>query len=467
MVIIKGGPSGNAITLGTHLNPDVEHDGGNERLALESTIGDCSPETFVADMRRTRAVYGKERLAVETYHYIASWALEEFDPTDDDQIVLAHEWANEWAGKAFPGRQIKFLTKADGHGGQVHTHFHVANVAALPAVIEWIDGSGVVHRQTYDAGRAIDGRLNNIYRLRAITNQIVHERLGYDNNLFITSRQRPSDRVTAADVHHRAAGAYNWRDDFRDKLSEARALAIDIEDYKARLGVAGVTVTERGAEKNFSYTFTDAADKTRHARSTGRSGLGADYIRSSVEEQCEINRTRVAAGDTLEAPDRSNAALPRSAPTTPVYYGHDGELTPGDPPGSIPRWMLERDAEMALYVAKVEANGGTVEGQARRRIDETLDDPDVVNFAALVTVATKYGVSIEYIDEELVVRLTTGKVSGFAFNAKHLGEDYTEPELQALVVAMAAACDENTASEDRAALRKRLRAERRDRSKQI
>ncbi|MEJ9079301.1 relaxase/mobilization nuclease domain-containing protein [Gordonia malaquae] len=423
MAIVEGGPTDDAAALDFYISNSPAHDGSNERWIYESTIGDCSTSTFIDDMRRTRALYGKSDLKVETYHYILSWSHEEIDPNDEYACRLAHEAAEAWAKQAFPGRQIKLTTQRDGLGGKVHTHIQVASVAYTDAEVRWTGKGGTPMVIRYAAGRAIDGPMKNLARLREINDRVVAEKFGYDNKEFVDRRGRQGGRWTAEDARKNADGKYNYRLDAQDRISTALSLATSFDDYRTRLQVAGVTLHERSKEKNLSYEFIDRDGNRRRMRAGGRSGLGGDYMRASVDARIERNAEKVAAGETLTAPDRS-AAIPWSLGELerPIYHAPDGSLTPGDPPGSVPQWKIDRDAAMADFAA----GATTYEGRARKTIDAALADEAVDDDEALVSVAARHGATVDLDDD-------TVTVDGVTMGGDRLGADYTAAELRAMI----------------------------------
>ncbi|WP_341268080.1 relaxase/mobilization nuclease domain-containing protein [Gordonia malaquae] len=421
MAIIEGGPTDDATALDFYISNSPAHDGSNERWIYESTIGDCSACTFIENIRRTRSIYGKSDLKIETYHYIISWSNEEIDPADEYACRLAYEAAEAWAKQAFPGRQIKLTTQRDGLGGKVHTHIQVASVAFTDAEVRWTGKSGTPMVIRYAAGRAIDGPMKNIHRLREINDKIVWERFGYDNKEFVARRGAQGERRTAEDARKTADGKYNYRLDAQDRLSIALSLSTSFDDYRARLAVAGVTLHERD-KKNLSYSFTDNDGNKRRLRAGGRSGLGEDFKRASVDARIRRNAEKVAGGGTLHAPDRESFIPDMDEPERPIYYGPDGQLTPGDPPGSVPQWKIDRDAEMAGYAADTT----TYEGRARKAIDAALVDEAVDGGEALVSVAARHGATVDLDDD-------TVTVDGVAMGGARLGADYSVAELQAMI----------------------------------
>ncbi|OBA67772.1 ATP synthase F0 subunit B [Gordonia sp. 852002-10350_SCH5691597] len=414
----------NAWGLDRYLSPaTAAHDqanpeGPSRRVEYCSTIGDCRPETFLADVGRTRADYAQTRLDVETYHLILSHSHEELDPDDPYHVWLAHEFAKEAAAKAFPGRQIKVVTQADNgrweqHAesgervwvkGKIHSHCQIANVAEEAVTLAWTDRDGNAKAVHYPAGRAVSSDMKNIYRIQhQVTDALVRERFAYDNEAYMQAcrahakegNQVAGDRKALA---RQADGTTNAYDELRMRLRIARAQATSWEDYEARLAADGVhtlvRTSKRGGEHGVSYKWIDASGTaSRPARAGGRSGVGDEFKHTAIVEQCERNAAAVERGETLEAPDRvlvvptSSVAADRPRP---VYLTDDGR----------PPW--EDEHAQAEYLARVRATGGTYEGRAAAVLvtGEGVDGVELTRDGDAVTATVDVGAGPLVMDVE-------------------------------------------------------------------
>ncbi|MFT3663249.1 MAG: hypothetical protein QM809_18355 [Gordonia sp. (in: high G+C Gram-positive bacteria)] len=372
MTTLSGSTLYDAGGFDDYLSSAASHDqdnphGASARVELMSTLGDCSARTFMDDLRRTRVAYGKAHLEVEAYSYVLSHAHEEADPLDDEAGRRVHELAREWAADAFGGRQVKLVTQRDngrweGDGddriwveGHWHTHIVVANVAEEPVTLRWTDAEGVVRTKHYRAGRAIDGDLKNIYRLRGITDDVVLRRWGYDNKAYVEACRRFNEgSASKQDLAQRAERGYSTYDQVRVKLREARSQADSWTDYVTRLQAVAVDVRVRG-KSGVSYAWVGDDGLERKARARGKAGIGAEFTRVEVEKQCATNAETLARGESLEAPEPvlvmpSTTVLPDRP--KPVYLTPDGR----------PPW--EQADAREDYVEYVKATGGTYEGRA-------------------------------------------------------------------------------------------------------
>ena len=391
------------------LNPE----GPSERVAHCSTIGDCQPESFLFDVRRVREDFGKTNLELETYHVILSHSHEELDPDNEFHVWLAHQFAREEMARAFPGRQIKIVTQADNGRwevsadtgekvwvkGKIHSHCQIANVAEEAVTLKWRDKDGHVKEAHYPAGRAFSSEMKNIYRVRAVTDEVVQEMFAYDNEAYMracrehaqASGMGPGDRQALA---RQAEGKTNHYEELRMRLRVARATATDWDDFTAQLAADGVHVQRRGGQGDgVSYKWLD----TPAARAGGRSGVGEEYKFRAVVEQCEENAAAIERGEELEVPERSlvvptnsmDAERPR-----PVYQTADGK----------PPWEQGSDA----YAEYVRSQGGTYEGRAAAALVSGSDTEGVElvrdGNAVIATVDTGVGPLVVDVDRELTRR---------------------------------------------------------------
>ncbi|UDF21574.1 hypothetical protein [Rhodococcus qingshengii] len=439
-------PAGNATALDLYLSSSPAHDlhapeGFKRRVEFESTLGDCSTETFIADMRRTREAFGKQSLKVETYHVIISQTHEEADPLDTQAGLRQHEMVRAFVAEAFPGHQAKLTTQRDNGRfedtedgsvwvpGKWHTHVQVASVSEREATLARIGIDGAETRLHYAAGRAIDGHMKDIYHLRRTNNRVILRELGYDNAAYVEACRRHSaaardgrpvshlgENVTRKDFAGRAdpdGPGYSAHDAVRAKLREARALANDWDDYTDRLQASGVQTRVTGTS-GVSYSWIGADGAEMKSRARGKTGLGSDYTKASVEKQCQINAAERAKGIEPEAPELIMA--PPSPLTTdrpvPIYLTEDGR----------PPWDLEFEA----YTEKVRQSGETYEERARQALRKTIADPWVTDRDRLIAASLDYGITVEGRTGEPTVSIAALDGRGqFTMDTERLGGAWT------------------------------------------
>ena len=353
---------------------DQDRPGGpSARVEYMSCIGDCAPETFVRDVRRNALAYGQGDLKYDAYSVVLSHSHEELDPNSDFHGWLAHQLAREWVNRAFPGRQAKIVTQRDNGrweevdgkrtwvDGKWHSHIMVSNVAEQEVTLQWTDANGVEKTKHYQAGRAIDGDLKNIFRLRRVTDAVIQREWQYDNAAYVEACRRFNEGAAAKqDYAQRAERGYSSYDEVRLKLRTAAAQATDWTDYVTRCQAAAVDVKTRGAGgTGVSYAWVGDDGLERKARARGKTGLGPEFARAEIEKRCAENAAVLARGGELEIPPQE-LVVPSTtvAPDRPrpQYQTADGK----------PPW--ENAEALAEYEAKVRATGGTYESRAARAL---------------------------------------------------------------------------------------------------
>lgn len=357
----------------TYISSAAAHDqdrpgGPSARVEYMSTVGDCAPETYVGDVLRTRLAYGKSDLEIDAYSYVLSHSHAELDPADDDMGAVAHGLARAWAAEAWPGRQVKIVTQRDNGRweggddrawveGHWHSHIVVANVAEEPVTLRWTDAKGTDKAKTYAAGRAIDGDLKNIFRLRRVTDDVVMREWKYDNAAFVEECRRFADgSASKQDLAQRAERGYSTYDEVRVKLRVAASQATGWDDYVARCQSSAVDVRARGTA-GVSYSWVGDDGLERKARARGKTGIGPEFTRAEVESRCAANAATLARGETLAAPEPT-LVVPTSTVVPdrprPRYLTEDGR----------PPWQQGEDS----YAAHVRQSGGTYEGRAAQAL---------------------------------------------------------------------------------------------------
>lgn len=407
-------------------------DGPTLRVEIGSTIGNCSFETFVEDLRRNKELVGKENL-LDAYHLIISQTHEEADPYDPAAGQRQHDMVREMIRRALPGHQAKLTTQRDngrweqrGDGlvwvpGKWHTHVIIANVSEVDAVLERVNSAGEVEQRFYAAGRAVDGYMNGIKHLRNVTDAVVWEMLGYDNAAYIQACRDVRDavpggvpvahqgeKVTSEDLAQRAQRGHSSYDEVRVELREARALATSWDDYTARLDATGVRTRVTGKSGvSYGWVGDDGVEMKSRARK-----LGDDFTMAEVKAQCELNAQALANDEELVAPPRVVVPPPPRQKAKPYW-----------PEGRAP-WEIELEE----YAAAIERDGDTYEGQARRALDEAMRDPEVFVVADVADVVPEIDPAVRLnlgaSGDPKVVVLVDGEE--LVMDVSHLGPEHVD-----------------------------------------
>ncbi|OBA40774.1 hypothetical protein [Gordonia sp. 852002-51296_SCH5728562-b] len=431
MAVTEISPAGNVTALDHYTGNIASKDAGSpeptQRVEFISTLGDCTPETFVDRLHENTVVHGKQGLKHKAYHVILSQTHDEADPHDEQAGHRQHVMARALIRNKFPGHMAKLVTQRDNgrwvetpdgertwQPGKWHTHCIVANASSREAVLEMPDGT----ERRYAAGRAIDGEMKNIHSIRhgpGGTDELILEHFGYDNARYVGDCREAAkgrgEHATTRDLAQRSdpdGPGYSSHDEVRVKLREARSLADSWDDYVSRLAADGVTVRAAGkGGASYGWTTDEGVAMKERARK-----IGPDFTRASVEAQCALNAERIAAGEVLEPPERVLLPAPPPAAERPVPVF----LTPdGKPP-----W----DRDLDGYAVGVRERGGTYESVARERIDLALVDDWVTDRDHLIAAAPDHGLTVTGRVDEPLIALDThdGRVE---FSTGHLGPEYT------------------------------------------
>jgi len=270
------------------------HDGTDKPRSWFVDGLDCSPETADQEWRDVRRRFDKdgvrprldangepvlradgtpqmEGTSVQAVHLVLSYDVSEYDPSDPEAILAAHQQSTEVAERIRAGHQVVLATQTDGIGsdgiGKVHTHIYMS----------------AVHPET---GRSANGRhpAKNIGQLRRTVDEVSLEH-GRDNAALMSERSK-SLRVNSQELARREAGEYVWKDDLHQRLEEAMSEAATRDQFKQAAADRGVEVRYRG-KTGVSYGFTDADKEQRSVRARG---LGSQWMAKGVDVQLEANR---------------------------------------------------------------------------------------------------------------------------------------------------------------------------------
>lgn len=439
MVATLLSPAADPAALVRYLLTEQAHDadsahGFGTRADFVSTTGGWSVETFVDQLRETRRRFGKAHLPIEAYHLIYSHSHEELDPHDPDCGRRAHNFALRAAKAAFPGRPLLAVTQRDNgrweteHGervwvpGKWHTHLVVPNVAPEAASIKVRQRDGSMTTVEYAPGRAINGAMKDLTRLRRITDRAVRKIFSYDNEAYMQACREHAAGATvtkrdlALRAEREAAGAepLSNHDMVRSKLRRAMSTATSWDAYVARAAEAGVSVRARGSGVSYSWE-ADPAVGLAAGKARARN-LGDDFTVAEVTAVCENNAERVAQGQVLRETEEEVTAVPaRPLAPRPVFLDDNDKPIPGN---------------VAPWAPKPPREWTTCEDRLREAIDAALADEQVSSLSELARMAAAGGAEMVDDGEVTAWRLTTGPSTGFACVDTELGEEYTRQRLE-------------------------------------
>lgn len=224
--------------------------------------------------------------------------------------------------------QWAFAVQCDGKGHMVHVHML----------------GNAVDRE----GKTIQTNNFSVYHLRKQVNEFMAE-----HSAEITGQEWVNPIKAADHVRQDLPNKSDWKNALKATIDDAKADATSVSDFKKKLGAVGVTITERGKAKEWTYHLT-VNGKEQKARGfhqqidkkTGEikasSGLGRNYGRDAILHFiADLNREEPKELTEIERLEAKRSAMAASVkmPTS----------TAADPVAAV-------EAAMRKNVAKTEQN---------------------------------------------------------------------------------------------------------------
>lgn len=194
---------------------------------------------------------------------IQSFALDELDPTIQENWQKANELGVAFAEKMYPDYQCAVYTHVDGKNHVLHNHI-------------------IVNKVHIETGKKLDEKKGTtLKKARKINDELALEQ-GW------TILEPQNERKTPTEKALIEKKDYSYMADLRSRInSTMQHIEIDsLDAFKRRLDEKGVTVTERG--QTLSYAFLDANKKQRRVRAER---LGTDFDKETILNELE-NRTK-------------------------------------------------------------------------------------------------------------------------------------------------------------------------------
>lgn len=303
----------------------------DERCAF-ATGYQCTAQTAQDDFRDVREMFDPQgKLKVEAFGLVFSASTAEFDPNNPEEVYQHHQVSSEILRRAFGGRMPVAGTQTDGATGLVHTHGVVPNLAHEDAVMtHTVKGKKV--SEAVVAGKPFSSAMSNVYRIRAITNEVLADEefmasIGYDNSRlaaalaeqaklngkkfkgFASKHSYDNNELMRVSRSGRSA---QWLPSLMARIDAAKAQAIDEERFIQLLEEDGtVQLVKRGKDKT-SWTFKHADEngKVRSARAGSTRLPVALYGREVILAQLAANdEAAKSAGPVEPTPEERYEAM--------------------------------------------------------------------------------------------------------------------------------------------------------------
>ena len=271
------------------------HDGSKQRNAETGCVNLAMGVDFADQMEPVwnRAI---RRHKCQILRVIQSFALDECDPENPEDIHKANMIGQYFARTFYPRRQAVVFTQIDGAGGKVHNHILISDV----------------HMETYKGHTAEQSLYSNVERW---TRESAAKYLDRVRNPREENQNTP-DKVTRTERTKREKGEYIWKDTLKERIRKAMDAASDEADFYAQLKKRGVTAEKRESEKYGTYftykldrKYVPKGEKVPKNLSARSYKMGSVYGHDALVYTLGVNRDRTVK-DT-EAPPASSGGKAR------------------------------------------------------------------------------------------------------------------------------------------------------------
>lgn len=323
---------------------------GTDRIAAQ--MGDMpSRAKFIAYCNGLHSVH--PNMVNEGYELRVSWALDELNPGNPDDVQRGMEHAYLLCHRLAPDSPCWVTMHVDGEGGCVHAHATIANHDCRTGQVINKDDTSLFAPRV----QAVNDELSREWGLSVI---------GADKDKSTWAEKRDSFGYDSFDRH------------LGDAIARARDDASDMDDFKARLERAGVKLSEtvktdkKTGEKSvgWSYKMRDDWGPKRRSRKRRASNLADDLTKEGVERFLEEKQEQQAR-EAVPAPQQDSPMVETDATQqdSPVQYDFDMY----DPSESDVKEMAS-DLKSA-YARRCKSESKPIAGEQYEALANAVDDP--------------------------------------------------------------------------------------------
>lgn len=297
-----------------------EHiENGTNRIVAQ--FGDKpSREAFVAYCENSMSRH--PNAVNEGFELRVSWATDELDPNNPDDIQRGMEHAYLLCHELAPDSPCWVTMHTDGDGGCVHAHATIVN-------------------HDVRTGLAINKGDTSLYAPRV---QAVNDELSRANGLQVLGADKSH---TTWEERSATLDAKSFDRHLGDKIAFARDNADSMEAFKKNLEYAGVTLTETAktdkktgeVTTGWSYKAKDVWGPKRRSRKRRASNLCDDFTKDGIEAYFEEKQAQ-AEEQAQKAPTEPEvvAAVPEDVPQdVQTHQSPEPEPIPAVPEPDTPQ----------------------------------------------------------------------------------------------------------------------------------
>lgn len=258
---------------------EIGHNGAEKRNEIVTAINMCGNIPYHQQMEKYW-IRARVNHKTQIIRVIQSFSKKEFDPENPADILKSNLVGQEFARKHYPGRQILVCTQTDGKGNCVHNHILINDVSM-------IDNKGCTKEQYYH------------FSVRMWTDEVARKYTILDCG----DGQQYADKLTRAEKIKLEKGEYCWKQDLRERITEAMESAVSEEDFIKKLADNGVKAEKKHLKKRneyyLLYTLLDLSkisekDKKKRQEFKIRAHkLGIDYGMEALDAAIESNKAEM------------------------------------------------------------------------------------------------------------------------------------------------------------------------------
>ncbi len=260
---------------------DKGHNDHKVRNEVVTPVNMLPCSDYVAQMNRYWRRAARKH-TTQVLRIVQSFSVKELDPNDPMDILTANEIGQKFVEEHYQGHQALVFTQVDGKGGKIHNHIIVNDVS-------FVDGKGCDKLQYYQP------------ELAKWTDEITSRYTTLD-----TGKKR-HEKLTQAERGRRENAKWSYKDDLRERITEAMQACASVEDFMTQLQARSVVAERKSSKKKgeyFTYELTDLSKKPANekmpASLKARSyNLGEDYGVEALEDAIKHHRkvaTKPAVG---------------------------------------------------------------------------------------------------------------------------------------------------------------------------
>lgn len=213
------------------------HNGKAERNEMVTMINLHSDIPIERQMERywNRA---RSNHKTQIIRIIQSFSKKELDPNNPADILKANEIGQAMVDEHYPDRQALVCTQTDGKGGCVHNHILINDVSMK-------DNKGCKKEQYYQPV------------LMKWTDEIA------SRYIILDKGHEAADKLTQSERVKREKCEYIYKDDIRQRVTEAMKKASSEEDFLQKLSENGVSAVKKNSPKYGEYYTYKLVNKSR------------------------------------------------------------------------------------------------------------------------------------------------------------------------------------------------------------